>query len=357
MSTLKEKAKEMLTDLVLIKSTSEDDLGPIVKYVSDRLKRMGLEPKYLGDKKTPAILAQFGKGGVVLSGHLDTVPHGTDWKFEDGQAVGDRVYGRGTCDMKGGCVAMLLAAKDLVAANVPFTLCFTTDEETTMLGAAAAAKSPALKSAPCIVVTEATEFDIVVHEKGLLHLRLVTTGVAGHASAPELGDNAIVKMVKLLAKLKDLQRIPRRPTEEMTLCVDTITGGTRINVIPDRCEVEIDIRYPPSMNRRKVLKKITDRIGKKGYKLEVIQELDPVGTDRNSLAVRTMKECLGKKAKITSVSYATEMVMFKDACRYLMVCGPGGESPCHCNDEYINVPEIVRAAELYTEFCSRMTKS
>jgi acetylornithine deacetylase/succinyl-diaminopimelate desuccinylase-like protein len=355
-SHLKEKAKEMLTDMVLIKSTSDDDLRPIVKYVSDMLRRMGLKPKYLGDKKTPAILAQFGKGGVVLSGHLDTVPHGTNWKFEDGQAVGDRVYGRGTCDMKGGCVAMLLAAKDLIAANVPFTLCFTTDEETTMLGAAAAAKSPALKRAPCVVVTEATEFDIVVHEKGLLHFKLITKGVSGHASAPELGDNAIVKMVGLLYKLKDLQRIPKRPAEEMTLCVDTITGGTRINVIPDRCEVEIDVRYPPSMSQKKVLKMVTDRIGKKGYELEIIQGLEPVGTDRDSAAVKTMRQCIGKKAKITSVSYATEMVMFKDACKYLMVCGPGGESPCHCNDEFIDVPEIVRAAELYAEFCSRMAK-
>ena len=226
-----------------------------------------------------------------------------------------------------------------------------------MVGAGVAAESPALKTAPCIVVTEPTEFDIVVHEKGLLHFSLATKGVAAHASQPELGDNAIVKMVRLLEKLEDLQRIPKNSTKEMTLCVDTIKGGTRINVIPDCCETEIDVRYPPDMNTKKVLRKVTDRIGKKGYELKILHELDPVGTDPKSLAVRTMKECVGPKARTTSVAYATEMVMFRDACKYLMVCGPGGNETCHCNDEYIEVPQIVRAAEIYLEFCSRMAKS
>lgn len=353
---LKQKAKEVLTDLVLMKSTSEDDVGAIVDYVSEKLKRLGLKPKYYGDKKSPAIITQFRRGGVVLSGHLDTVPHGTGWSFDEGQSVGDRVYGRGTCDMKGGCTAMLLAAEDLVAANVPFSLCFTTDEETTMTGAGAAAKSPALRTAPCIVVAEPTEFDIVVQQKGLLHFMMRTTGVAAHASMPELGDNAIVKMLGLLDGLKDLQRIPKDSTKNMTLSVDTIKGGTRINVIPDCCEVEIDVRYPPRMNTAKVLGMIRDRIGKKGYEINILHELEPIGTDPKSLAVRTMKECLGPKARITSVPYATEMVMFKDACNSLMVCGPGANDICHCNDEYVEVSSIVRAAELYTEFCSRMTR-
>lgn len=351
---MKEKAKEVLTDLVLMKSTSEDDLSPIVDYVSSRLKGLGLQPKYLGDKKSPAILVQFRKGGVALSGHLDTVPHGDAWKFEDGQSVGDRVYGRGACDMKGGCTAMLLAAENLVAANVPFTLCFTTDEETTMRGAGAAAKNPAIKNAPVVVVTEPTEFDIVVHEKGLLHFKLITKGVSSHASMPELGDNAIVKMFRMLYKLDDIVTTSKTPNNKMTMCVDTIKGGTRINVIPDSCEVEIDVRYPPHMSSKKVLKLVTDRIGKTGYELKVLHELDPIGTDPSSRAVKTMKAVIGPKAKVTAVPYATEMVMFKPANDTLMVCGPGSNSICHCNDEYVKVSDVVKAIGLYTKFCSRM---
>ena len=353
---MKEKAKEVLTDLVLMKSTSEDDLKPIVDYVSQRLKRLGLTPKYYGDKRSPSIVAQFRKGGVALSGHLDTVPHGAGWKFDEGQCVGDRVYGRGTCDMKGGCTAMLLAAENLVAANIPFSLCFTTDEETTMIGAGAASKSPGITGAPAVVVTEPTEFDIVVHEKGLLHFALSTKGVSAHASMPELGDNAIVRMLRMLHRLDDIVTTAKTPNDKMTMCIDTIKGGTRINVIPDSCEVEIDVRYPPGMNTQKVLKLVKDRIGKKGYELKILHELDPVGTDPNSLAVRTMKSVIGPKAKITAVPYATEMVMFKPANDVLMICGPGSNDICHCNDEYVEVTQIVKAAELYTEFCSRMAR-
>jgi len=351
---LKHDARQVLKDLVLLKSTSEDDMKPIVDYVSNRLKRIGLKPQYYGERAFPAIVAQHRKGGVALSGHLDTVPHGTGWKFEDGKCVRDRLYGRGACDMKGGCAAMLLAAEGLVAKDVPFSLCFSTDEETTMLGAAAAAKSPAIRTAPAIVVAEPTGFDIVVKEKGLLHFSITTKGVASHASTPALGDNAIVKMLKLLSKAEDLQRIPKNPNNEMTMCVDTIKGGTRINVIPDECIAEIDVRYPPSMNTQKVLAALRKRTGNKGYKIDILHELDPVETDPKSNAVSTLKEVVGPGARVTSVPYATEMVMFKDSNKVLMVCGPGDSDICHCNDEYIDVRQVDKAVRLYTEYCSRM---
>lgn len=352
-----EKAKEILTDLVLIKSTSEDDSRPIVEHVSSRLRRLGLEPRYLGDRRYPSILAQFGEGGVVLSGHLDTVPHGTDWSHEDGDIIEGKLYGRGACDMKGGCTAMLLAAEELVSASVPFSLCFTTDEETTMAGAEAASKDPAMREAAAVLVTEPTNFDIVVKEKGLLQFSLSTKGTASHASMPELGDNAVVRMLRILGKLEDLQRIPPDPGSEMTMCVDTIHGGTRINVVPDRCTAEIDVRYPPDMSTQSVLSLVRQRIGTEGYETKILHELEPVETDPRLPAVQTLKGILGDSAKITSVPYATEMVMFKSANRALMVCGPGDPRVCHCNDEHIEIAQIVRAAELYAEYCSRMTSA
>lgn len=349
-----DRAREILTDLVLMKSTSEDDCGQIVEYVSSRLNKLGLESRRHGDKEHPAIVAQFGHNGVVLSGHLDTVPHGTNWKFEDGEFANDKVYGRGSCDMKGGCTAMLLAAEDLVAANVPFSLCFTTDEETTMIGAEAAAKDLAMKEAPAVIVAEPTAFDIVVKEKGLLHFSLSTKGVSAHASMPELGENAIVKLVRILGKTEDLQRIPKNPVNELTMCVDTIQGGTRINVIPDSCTAEIDIRYPPDLTTKKVLKLIRDRVGNDGYEINILHELDPVETDVGLPAVQTLKEVIGPAARITAVPYATEMVMFKNSNKALMVCGPGDPKICHCNDEWVDVRQIAKAVDIYIEYCSRM---
>jgi len=355
-SGLKMKAEEVLTDLILHKSSSEDDMGPIVEYVSSRLKRLGLEPRYYGEGRTPAIVASHGEGGVVLSGHLDTVPHGTGWNYEDGTSKDGFVYGRGACDMKGGCTAMLLAAEELVAANVPFTLCFTTDEEVTMAGALAATEDMALRDAPAIVVTEPTSFEIVHREKGQLQISIGTSGKACHSSMPQLGENAIEKMVDVLAKLQPLQRLPKNPTDDMTLSMTTIKGGTRINVIPDACEVEIDIRYPPGMDQDKVLREIRRRIGARTYTLRIIHDLAPVETDTDSLAVGTMRELLGPDAKVTSVPYATEMVMFSKANRSVLICGPGDPRGCHILDEKIALDDVVRAAGLYVEYCSRLAR-
>jgi len=350
------KAEEILTDLILHKSSSEDDMGPIVDYVSSKLRRLGLEPRYYGGKSSPAIVASHGRGGVVLSGHLDTVPHGSGWTYEDGTVRDGFVYGRGACDMKGGCTAMLLAAEDLIAANVPFGLCFTTDEEVTMAGALAATADRALREAPAILVTEPTDFEIVYKEKGQLQIAISTSGKACHSSMPQLGENAIERMVDILAKLQPLQRLPKNPTSDMTLSMTTIKGGTRINVIPDACEVEIDIRYPPEMDQERVLGEVRDRIGTADYSLRIIHNLDPVETDVDSEAVRRMKELLGSEARITSVPYATEMVMFSKANRSVLICGPGDPKGCHILDEKIALEDVVRAAALYVEYCSRLAR-
>lgn len=354
---MKADAEEILTDLILLKSTSDDGVSAIVDYVSGRLKRLGIEPRYCGDKRTPAIIGEFGENGVAMSGHLDTVPRGNGWKRADAEVVDGFVYGRGSCDMKGGCTAMLLAASNLVAANIPFTLCFTSDEETTMVGAKAASGDKAMRNAPAIVVAEPTDFDIVVKEKGLLHLSLLAKGTPAHASMPELGDNAIVRMIKMLGSLEDLQRIPPNPTNEMTLSVTTIKGGTRINVIPGECEAELDIRYPSPMDTNAVLKEIKGKLGRNRYDLRILHELDPVETDPESKAVTTLRDIIGAEARVISVPYATEMVMFKEGNRSLMVCGPGDPRICHSIDERIELAQIAKAVDIYTEYCSRMTGS
>ena len=349
------RVEEVLTDLVLLASTSEDPVERVVEYVTSRLKRLGLEPRLRGAKERPAIIAQFGHKGVALSGHLDTVPLGTGWRYEQAEVSSGFIYGRGSCDMKGGCAAMLLAAEDLVSASVPFTLCFTTDEETTMKGAGAAAKDPAMKSAPAILIAEPSDFNIVVKEKGLLHFTLGTKGKSAHASMPALGNNAIAKMVKMLSRLDDLQRIPPDPVTAMTLSVDTIHGGTRINVIPSECIAEVDVRYPLPLDPKGVIKLITDRVGSEGYELKVLHQLDPVETDPRSTPVTTLAEILGESARVTAVPYATEMVMFKGDNPRVMVCGPGEAAGCHIIDEKISLAEVEKGVAVFVEYCSRMS--
>lgn len=347
-------AEKVLTELVLMRSQDTDPMEPIADYVSKYMKRLGMDVRRYGKEDKPSFVGEYGNGGVILSGHLDTVPIGTGWTREQGEMVDGVMYGRGTNDMKGGCAAMLLAAEKAVAAGVPIALCFTTDEETSMDGAGSASKDPAFLKAPAVVVTEATEFDIVVREKGLVQFAIITRGKPAHASMPHLGENAIAKMVSVLSKLEDVYRPPKDPQEQMTLCVDTIRGGTAMNVIPDECVVEVDVRYPPHMSTQAVLDLVRSKVGDTGYEVKVLHELDPVGTDPDIDAVKVMKGVVGPKVKVLSVPYATEMVMFKDVNKKLMVCGPGDSAGCHIPDENVRVADVAKAAEIYSEYCSRM---
>lgn len=354
MSKVTTEGEELLKQLVLLKSSEDDDTVPIIDFVSEYLTELGLETSLHGDKNKPAIFARHGEKGVVLSGHLDTVPLGAGWTRDQGEVVGGVMYGRGTADMKGGCAAVLLATKELVDEGTPFAVCLTLDEEISMNGAAAVADAGLLKDAPAVLVAEPTNFDIVVREKGLIQFSIKTTGKSAHASMPELGDNAITKMTALLHTIRDLQGVPDDPLNELTLCVNTISGGTQMNVIPDSCEARADARFPPDMTSDDVLDLVRERFGDGEYQLETKHLLEPVETDPTLPAVKLLKDVVGDKADVLSVPYATEMVMFKRDNRTLMVCGPGEPTQAHVTDEHIETRQVGVAAKIYQEYCRRM---
>ena len=348
------KAEELLKQLVLLRSAEHDDALPMVNFASEYLRGIGLEPSRHGDDDKPAVFASHGEGGVVLSGHLDTVPIGEGWSREQGEMVDGTMYGRGTADMKGGCAAILLAAEQLASDGTPFGVCLTLDEEITMNGALAIADAGLLTEAPAVLVAEPTDFDIVVREKGVVQFSIRTSGRSAHASMPVLGDNAINRMTELLRRLGDLEKVPENPFEEVTLCVTTINGGTQTNVIPDSCVAEADSRFPPNMTGDDVLDMVRERLGPKEYELKTLHMLDPVETDPDLPAVSALRDVVGPEVQVRSVPYATEMVMFKRSNPVLMVCGPGEPTQAHVTDEHIDISQVARAAEFYRDYCRRM---
>ena len=350
-----ENAEKLLEQLVLLKSAEHDNALPMAEFVSDFLSDLGLEPSRHGDTDKPAVFARHGDGGVVMSGHLDTVPLGDGWTKEQGEVVDGTMFGRGAADMKGGCAAILLAAERLASDDIPFSVCLTLDEEISMNGALAVAQAGLLRDAPAVLVAEPTDFDIVVREKGLIQFSIRTGGRSAHAGMPMLGENAVAKMVSLLQRISDLQKIPDNPLEELTMCVTTISGGTQVNVIPDSCVAEVDSRFPPNMTGDEVLNEVTKRLGPEGYELRTLHLLEPVETDPALPAVSTLKSVVGANARILSVPYATEMVMFKKDNSTLMVCGPGLPTRAHVVDECIEIDHVVKAAGIYDEYCRQMT--
>jgi acetylornithine deacetylase/succinyl-diaminopimelate desuccinylase-like protein len=332
------KVEGLLRELVLLRSSEEDDTSAMTRRVTDMLTGFGLEPKLYGSKDKPAIFARSGKGGVVLSGHLDTVPIGS-------------------ADMKAGCTAILLAAEELAGDDVPFSVCLTLDEEISMDGALAVAKAHELSDAPAVVVAEPSNFNIIVREKGLIQFAVRTSGTSAHASMPQLGDNAISKMLTMLRDLDDLQKTPEKPLDELTMCIDTIRGGTQVNVIPNSCEIQVDSRFPPDMTGEEVIRMVKERLGEAEYEIETLHLLEPVETDPTLPAVGLLHEVVGRDSEILGVPYATEMVMFKEDNPRLVVCGPGEPTQAHVVDESVEIGQIVRAVGVYTDYCRRMAET
>ncbi|EQD39004.1 succinyl-diaminopimelate desuccinylase [mine drainage metagenome] len=237
---------DMLAELVKIPSDPFSDKQEVLDYVQSFTDQIHMRNTLFGDAQSPALLAEYGQGGVVLSGHLDTPPIGDYWSFSQSQVASGRLYGRGAADMKGTVVAMLQAAADLVLRKVPVVLAFTTDEETTMQGAAALSKTLPMRRAKAIVVGEPTGLRVAHAEKGVLDIAIETRGKAAHGAMPHLGENAISKMMRIVRGLESFKgRIAHPELGTVTMNLGTFHGGNRLNVVPNKATAEVDIRFPP----------------------------------------------------------------------------------------------------------------
>lgn len=347
-------AEEMLRKLVLIPSSGADDKQGIVRFVTRHLESYRFKCRLLGPRDAPAMIASRGVGGLLLSGHLDTVPVGDSWSMGQGETLGDILYGRGAADMKGGCAAILLAAAEISKADIPLSIAFTTDEETTMLGADLLSKEKEISSARAIVVCEPTSLRIGLREKGLLQLRLATSGRSAHAAMPQQGENAIHKMLWALARLQPLSRnIDVAATDRMTLNVDSIRGGVKVNVIPDRCEAEIDIRTPPNMKTDEAMSIVRAKLSGTDCELSLINQLDPISISPDAGIVRLLKRFL-RSDRTSDIAYATEMVKYRRSNENLVAFGPGDPLQAHRIDEHADLKEVSRAASLYAMLASNL---
>jgi len=350
------EAKVVSTLLALLSypSTSSHDKTEIISYASDWLAGLGMDVRLHGEESTPAICATNGSGGIILSGHLDTVPMGMKWSMGQGEVLAGKIYGRGAADMKGAIASMLHAAVDLMEEDVPFSIFLTSDEEERMTGAFALRKLDVLSEAKGVLVGEPTDLQPAYKEKGISRFRLTTHGTAAHASLPWLGENAIQKMSRLLEKLSKWAKAPQGPTEDITLCVSMIKGGIKSNVVPDKCEVEIDARFPTPFTYQKVRTIIMDELKGESYDIQMLYELEAYAADSDSEFARAAVELTG--TELIVVPYATEAPVFAAVNPNVIVCGPGGMKMAHADNEFVERWQLERAIELYITLCKRFAQ-
>lgn len=357
-SVVKRQTVDMLTELINIASDVTANKREIMDYIQTFTDHLKMHVTQHGSQACPAILAEYGERGVVFSGHLDTPPIGDFWNFSQSQISGGRMYGRGASDMKGSIVAMLQAVQDLVHRKVPVALAFTTDEETTMAGAASLAKTLAIRRARAIVVGEPTALRIGYAEKGVLDFAIETRGKAAHGAMPHLGDNAIVKMMRLLKALESFKgKVEHSEMGRVTINPAVVTGGSRVNVVPSKCVTEIDVRFPPPYSPEALRKEMEEHLHriKTPFHYRPIVSMPAIHIDPNASHVKVLSEVFPSEK--TVLAHASEAVHYLPVNPHVVIFGAGSEDLAHQTNEYVKIESVMRATEVYKKYAQRIAQT
>lgn len=298
------------------------------------------------------------KRPLCFTGHLDTVPlGGAPWSCDPfaGDTAEDRLYGRGSSDMKSGVaaiVAAMLHLADHLQSGPGVVVVITAGEETGAEGAHHLADAGNLGEAGAIVVAEPTGNYPLVGHKGALWLEGCTRGVTAHASMPECGENAIYKVARAVTTLESLvfDEAPHAMLGVPTVNVGTIQGGLNVNSVPDRAVVGIDIRTIPGQDRAALQAKLRQVLGE-DVELSPVVDVDSLWTDPQAPWVREvfeiMEPLLGESPQPRCASYFTDGAVLAPAYGDppTVILGPGEPTLAHQTDEYCLVDRLEQAVE------------
>ncbi len=310
---------------------------------------------------------------ILFDVHQDTVPVGgmSIPPFVPAIERG-RLYGRGSCDVKGSMAAILTAFARLVrerprgAASV--LLACTVDEEFTHLGSSRLSKMD--HGAELAVVAEPTSLDIVHCHKGVLRWKVRTSGVACHSSTPELGENAIYRMAKVLEALEAYaaslkQRTPHEILGLPTMSVGRIEGGESVNVVPDWCEVEVDRRLIPGEDAAESLRDAQQWLGAhlpgatKFQFSEPGVRLPPLASDASQWLeplTDAIETATGRRPGLRGVPFGTDAGPLSATGTRCVVFGPGDIAQAHTKDEWIELDQVEKAAEAFFRIAVELGK-
>ena len=364
---------KILTDLISFQTISGQDNNSLINYCDDILKKNGATSfkTYDDDKKRVNLFSTIkakktnGKTPIILSGHTDVVPVSKGWSTDPFKATikGDKLYGRGSCDMKSFIACALAYAPIFSKANLDRDIhfSFTFDEETACIGAPILIKELKKRgfTKGICIVGEPTNMKIIDAHKGAYEYTTYFEGLAGHSSQPHKGVSAVeyaaryvTKLIELRQKLKD--RVPKDSIftpKYSTLSIGGIFGGIAHNVIADKCHVKWETR-PVIKEDAKFLNSELDKYVneellpamKKVYpesniRKEVIGEIIGFDRDKDSEACEFVSSITGDNSREV-VSFGTEAGLFQEIGISTAVCGPGSIEQAHKIDEFIKLDEI-----------------
>jgi len=360
--------KEFLQKLIQAETTAEKGELAAAQIISAELSRSGIDSQIDSwDQSRANIIAQVKspgrKAALLFLCHLDVVEPGqAGWRHPPFAAVesGGKIHGRGSTDMKGGIAAIVTAIRQIVDAGTrlqgDIILLCAAGEETDSCGAKRFVHNwKTMPKLAGVVVTEPTDFQVVTAHRGLLWLKVTTKGKAAHGSTPELGINAIASMRWLLNEMENY-KIPFQPHHLLGQCsmsINTITGGKAINIVPDNCTIGVDIRTLPTQNHQDIVKdfekifaKLRQKSSQFAAEVSMVRDVEALETDCSCGFVRGFCSVVGTD-QTKAVGFTTDGPYFASLGAPVVIFGPGKSELCHKPDEYIDVVDVEKGAELY----------
>ena len=351
-----------LKQLIGFASISSESNIPLIEYVETQLAAHGAIMQRIPHPNLPKtnLLASIGpmvEGGVVLSGHTDVVPvAGQQWKTDPFtlSEVGGRYIGRGTADMKTFIAIILAMLPQMQQLQRPIHIALSYDEEVGCLGAPTLID--AIKKLPkpqAVIVGEPSGMQIVDAHKAAITVETSISGLAAHASQPQLGFNAITLAHQLIDWLMQQADTFKKTTDNRftpaysTLQVGTIRGGNASNIIPADCQFTWDCRCLPEQAPQDILNAYIDYCDQVALPAarQVFADISittrmlscvPGLKPKSGCAAKALTQSISGQADTCRVAYATEAGQFQAAGFDTVICGPGHIAQAHQANEFIS---------------------
>jgi acetylornithine deacetylase len=378
--------EKILEKLIAYPTVSRDSNLELIHYIESYLNRYGIESEltFNGEKTKANLYAVFGpeqSGGVMLSGHTDVVPvDGQNWSVNPFEMLDreDRLYGRGTTDMKGFIASVLAMVPDAVEKNLthPIHLAFSYDEEIGCVGVRRMIEM--LEQAPqrpgfCIV-GEPTSLEVGIAHKGKTGAVCRCTGVEAHSALATKGLNAIYLANEMINEIREIQsdiimsggHDYKFGVPYTTLHVGTIQGGTALNIIPNDCQFKFEIRNLKSDDPEDILQRVrqgaTEIVSRYNVdfpqadiEIEVFNEYPALDTDANEDVVHFVS-ALVDNSDVVKIDFGTEGGLFQERLDIpTVVCGPGSMEQGHKPDEFIRKSELARCDRFLSGLLGQLT--
>jgi succinyl-diaminopimelate desuccinylase len=351
-----------LEALVGIESPAPNE-APLIDYIEAELGRIGIAARRIPlEPRRDNLLASVGAGPpiICLNTHADTVPPSGPSQARP-RREGGRLYGLGACDAKGSLAAMMAALRAAHEGGFPgrLDLLVSLDEEAggqgvrSVIGAGRPRRGYTCDHA---IIGEPSQLQVLTSHAGLVFFEIEAAGKSAHGSSPDLGDNAIEKMVAFVGELRRVTTDwPAHPIiGEPSFNLGVICGGDRANRVPDRCTAAVDVRLVPPATTDDVAERAEALLGDakwRGVGVRMVKYGGPLDTAADAPSVRALQSAardIGREAGTASWRAWTEAEVFQSALGIdAVVFGPGSLAEAHTDHEYVEVADVQAAAQIY----------